>query len=79
MTPCPSAGCDAPGFDATQRLGNVLYNGPYNPQFHPEAGVGKPPHQNFSVPIPTSYTAGQDVVLVATHLNLVGVSLRFEH
>ncbi|GJE93123.1 hypothetical protein PsYK624_092820 [Phanerochaete sordida] len=71
MARCPSAGCTDPSYDPAGALGDILYNGPYDPQYHAEAGIGKPPHQNFSVPVPTSFAAGDKVALIATHLNLV--------
>ncbi|GJE91612.1 hypothetical protein PsYK624_077620 [Phanerochaete sordida] len=66
MERCSSNGC------SSNVLGQILYNGPYNPQHHPEAGVGKPPHQNFSIPVPTSLAPGDTVSLIATHFDLIG-------
>ncbi|GJE91630.1 hypothetical protein PsYK624_077800 [Phanerochaete sordida] len=63
MARCPSSGCSAGS------LGQILYNGPYNPQ---DEHDGKLPYQNFSVPVPTSFSVGDQVALIATRFNLVG-------
>ncbi|KAJ7723304.1 hypothetical protein DFH07DRAFT_783623 [Mycena maculata] len=60
-------GCPSPADD----IGDVLYNGPYNPQFQ-EATPGKPPYQNFSVAIPGSVPSGP-AQLSVVHLSLVGL------
>lgn len=67
----PPGTCD--GFDASERLGTTLYNGPFNPQFQ-SAPPGAPPHQNFTVFVPPTLPAGP-AVLTLTHLSLVGVRL----
>lgn len=55
-------------------IGNVLYNGPYDPEFHNNGSLpNKPPYQNFTVTIPASAPAGP-AQLSLTHLSLVGVS-----
>jgi hypothetical protein len=59
--------CPAP----SDVLGSILYNGPYDPEFH--TGVAKPPHQNFTVTIPSTAQAGKAQLSVA-HFSLVGVS-----
>ncbi|KIP06184.1 hypothetical protein PHLGIDRAFT_36040 [Phlebiopsis gigantea 11061_1 CR5-6] len=70
---CPAYGCTSPQYDPSSILGNILYNGPYNPQYHPEDPIkGKPQYQNFSVEIPPTLTAGEQVALIGTHLNLIG-------
>ncbi|GJE93121.1 hypothetical protein PsYK624_092800 [Phanerochaete sordida] len=69
---CPSEGCAATFDPATAAVGQVLYNGPYSPQYHPETGGGRPPYQNFSVPLPASLVPGDQVALIATHVDLVG-------
>ena len=76
MAACPQGSCTSPQYNPSEILGQILYNGPYNPQPHPEAGLSKPPHQNFSIPVPTSLAPGDTVSLIATHFNLVGVSWR---
>ena len=75
MVRCPSSpgGCNAAGYDPSQDLGAILYNGPYDPQLQNNGAGGKPPYQNFSVQVPPSFTSGEEIALVATHLNLVGV------
>ncbi|EKM52099.1 uncharacterized protein PHACADRAFT_165414 [Phanerochaete carnosa HHB-10118-sp] len=72
MAPCPSVGCTDPSYNPSNQLGQILYNGPYNPQYHPETGVGKPQYQNFSIEVPTSFTSGENIALIATHINLIG-------
>ncbi len=73
----PCGGVDGDGTCAEQNvtevLGNVVYNGPFNPQYHSEAPTGAPPHQNFSVAVPDTFQSGQ-VSLGVAHLSLVGVS-----
>ncbi|KAJ6555134.1 hypothetical protein DFH09DRAFT_987594 [Mycena vulgaris] len=59
--PCPSP---------MDRIGSILYKGRYNPQFHNVTGH-KPPHQNFTVTIPRSASAGK-AQLSVIHLNLIG-------
>ncbi|KAH0583176.1 hypothetical protein J132_05370 [Termitomyces sp. J132] len=54
-----------------QGMGTVLYNGGYNPQFHSTAPIGKPPHQNFTVTIPSNIPAGKAQLGVA-HITLIG-------
>ncbi|KAJ7479696.1 hypothetical protein FB451DRAFT_1086261 [Mycena latifolia] len=61
------AGCPP----ASEDLGNILYNGPYDPEFHPSVSVSKPPHQNFTVTIPASAATGP-AQLSVTHFSLVG-------
>lgn len=75
MAACnPSCTAD-PNYNPANLLGSILYNGPYNPQPHPEDTSGwKPFYQNFSIEVPTGFTSGEQVALIATHLNLVGVS-----
>ncbi|GJE91551.1 hypothetical protein PsYK624_077010 [Phanerochaete sordida] len=63
MNPCPSSSCD------TNALGDILYNGPFNPQPGPGGLL-----QNFTVEVPSSYTHGGLVVLIATYFELLGLS-----
>ncbi|KAJ7769222.1 hypothetical protein DFH07DRAFT_807288 [Mycena maculata] len=58
--PCPSP---------LDRIGDILYNGSYNPQFH--TGVQRPPHQNFTVRVPKTASGG-NAQLSAIHFSLVG-------
>lgn len=56
-------------------FGSILYNGPYNPQF--QMGVSsKPPHQNFTVLVPSSIEKGP-AQLGVFHVSLIGVSPLF--
>lgn len=54
-------------------IGSILYNGPYDPQFHTNVTPTKPPYQNFTVTIPKTAEAGP-AQLSVTHFSLVGVS-----
>ncbi|KAJ7023070.1 hypothetical protein C8F04DRAFT_970561 [Mycena alexandri] len=56
---------------ASEVLGSILYNGPFNPQF--VTGVSRPPHQNFTVTIPSTFPSGP-AQLAVSHFSLVGVS-----
>ncbi|KIM40879.1 hypothetical protein M413DRAFT_72371 [Hebeloma cylindrosporum] len=51
-------------------FGSILYNGPYNPQFQTGATF-KPPHQNFTVLVPSSIAKGP-AQLGVLHVSLVG-------
>ncbi|KAJ6461078.1 hypothetical protein C8R45DRAFT_879278 [Mycena sanguinolenta] len=65
-----ASGCPPP----SETLGTVLYNGPYDPEFSaPVGGVNKPPHQNFTVTIPSSASPGP-AQLGVVHVALVGLS-----
>ncbi|KDQ54518.1 hypothetical protein JAAARDRAFT_38192 [Jaapia argillacea MUCL 33604] len=66
MRSCNSGGCISP----EDALGNVLYTGPYNPQYSTTPD-GKPPHQNFTVEVPTSFITGP-ATLSVTHFSLIG-------
>jgi hypothetical protein len=63
---CPGAPCIAPA----DYMGQILYNGPFNPQFHE---AYNPPYENFTVQIPSSIASGTALLGVA-HVTLVGVS-----
>lgn len=69
MNSCTSTSCLSPD----EVMGHVLYNGPYDPQYQ-TGEEEKPPHQNFTVTVPSSMTSGP-VILSVTHLTLVGVSV----
>ncbi|KAI0916737.1 hypothetical protein AcW1_007895 [Taiwanofungus camphoratus] len=60
-------------FDVTQDLGDILYMGSYDPEFHSDVpGAGwKPPYQNFSVQVPSGLQSGQAAITVS-HFSLVG-------
>ena len=67
--------CSTPGscFPASEVIGNVLYNGLYNPQYE-DGAENKPPHQNFTVTIP-EYSSSGFVQLNVMHVSLIGVGL----
>lgn len=74
MAPCPSDGCTSTSYNPANFLGQILYNGPYNPQPHPEdQPFYRPPYQNFTLPVPTSFTPGEKVAVIVTHFSLIGV------
>ncbi|KAF7368828.1 hypothetical protein MVEN_00208000 [Mycena venus] len=56
---------------ASEIMGSILYNGPYHPEFHTNVSRSKPPHQNFTVAIPTTAKTGPGQLSVA-HFNLIG-------
>ncbi|KAI0326895.1 hypothetical protein GY45DRAFT_54352 [Cubamyces sp. BRFM 1775] len=57
--------------DVTQVLGNVVYAGPYNPQLVQGQEAWKPPYQNFTVTVPSTFEDGQ-VSLGVAHFSLIG-------
>ena len=57
----------------TEILGDLMYSGPFDPQYD-NSDPAKPPHQNFTITVPESFTSGQ-VSLGVVHLSIVGVSL----
>lgn len=67
INPCSSGRC----LPATDVLGTVLYNGPFNPVYHESA---LPPYQNFTVTIPEGINPGSAQLNVA-HASLIGVSV----
>ncbi|KAF7428750.1 hypothetical protein PC9H_007982 [Pleurotus ostreatus] len=68
IQPCAARGECIPPEDL---LGFTLYAGSYNPQFHTNVSFGLPPHQNFTVALPSSFAKGT-ALLSVTHLSLVG-------
>ncbi|KII83245.1 hypothetical protein PLICRDRAFT_180650 [Plicaturopsis crispa FD-325 SS-3] len=64
---CSSSGGCRPPSDV---LGNILYSGGFNPEYSTPAD-GKPPHQNFTVQIPSGAQSGTNLLTV-THFSLVG-------
>lgn len=60
------ATCSSP----EESMGTVLYNGPFDPQFHE---TYLPPYQNFTLEIPEGLATENGIVTVA-HFSLVGVS-----
>jgi hypothetical protein len=68
---CPKKGrCPKP----SDVLGTILYAGPYNPQFPTFQTPHNHPQQNFTVTVPSSFTAHRIARLAVSHLTLVGVS-----
>lgn len=64
---CPKTPCISPaGY-----MGQILYNGPFNPQYHE---TYNPPYENFTVQIPSSIASGTALLGVA-HVTLVGAGL----
>ncbi|KAI0357359.1 hypothetical protein OH77DRAFT_1399218 [Trametes cingulata] len=57
--------------DVTQVLGNVMYSGPYEPKLQPGQEAIKPPYQNFTITVPSTFTDGQ-VSLGVAHFSLIG-------
>ncbi|KAJ6016535.1 hypothetical protein N7540_011126 [Penicillium herquei] len=55
---CANGGCSP----ASEDMGTVVYSGNFNPVSHEEF---LPPYQNFTVPIPSSYSSGKAQVNVA--------------
>ncbi|KAL0945505.1 hypothetical protein HGRIS_000989 [Hohenbuehelia grisea] len=73
---CPSFPCSPP----SSILGTILYNGPYDPEFHNSGGFFKPPHQNFSVVIPAPGEFGGPVQvgraqLAVARFHMIGAGL----
>ncbi|KAJ3812776.1 hypothetical protein EV368DRAFT_81911 [Lentinula lateritia] len=68
---CASNSCPGP----SEELGTVLYDGSFDPQFTTEPGTGSlPPHENFTLTIPSTFTKGQAQLGVA-HFFLLGASV----
>ncbi|KAF9465549.1 hypothetical protein BDZ94DRAFT_1253388 [Collybia nuda] len=63
---CAASPCHSPA----DGLGTVLYNGGYKPVFQTGA-ASKPPHQNFTVTIPTTAPKGSALIGVS-HMALIG-------
>ncbi|THH06407.1 hypothetical protein EW146_g9617, partial [Bondarzewia mesenterica] len=73
MAPCTAGGCP----DPTERLGSILYYGPYNPQYPITRSPQDVPQQNFSVTVP-AYLQQSLAQLTVTHFSLVGATQRRE-
>ncbi|VDC07749.1 unnamed protein product [Peniophora sp. CBMAI 1063] len=63
--------CFATPCDNTERLGAILYNGPFNPQYPTNHTPQDTPQQNFTVQIPPGMATGP-AALTLVHLSLVG-------
>ena len=66
----PAGTCD--DFDYSEYLGTTLYKGGFDPEFRTAPTTGLPPHQNFTVFVPTTIAQGP-AVLTLSHFSLVGV------
>ena len=65
-TPCPSP---------TSELGNIVFNGQFNPQFHTGADE---PYENFTVTVPSFETgSGTSAQLATARFYVIGVSQPF--
>ena len=75
LWPCggPKGTSKCASTDVSQVLGNVVYTGSFKPEYD-STDPTKPPHQNFEVTVPSSFSPGQ-VSLGVAHLSLVGVSV----
>ena len=60
--------------DVTQRLGSILYAGPYKPTSHGGVGLGQF-YQNFTVTIPSDMPKGE-ASLSVSHFSLIGVNYK---
>ncbi|KAM5538575.1 hypothetical protein V8D89_007604 [Ganoderma adspersum] len=74
LWPCggPKGTSKCASTDVSQVLGNVVYTGSYKPEYDSNAPT-KPPHQNFEITVPSSFSKGE-VSLGVAHLSLVGGS-----
>lgn len=63
---CPGTPC----IDPADYMGQILYNGPFDPQFHETTFY---PYENFTVQIPSSIASGT-ALLGVVHVALVGAS-----
>ncbi|KZP30648.1 hypothetical protein FIBSPDRAFT_777409, partial [Athelia psychrophila] len=63
---CPNNACPS----SANRLGTILYNGPYKPQFPNPNPNHLQPNQNFRIHIPKG--AKGKAQLIVTHFNLIG-------
>lgn len=72
LWPCggPKGTSKCASTDVSQVLGSVVYTGSFKPEYD-STDPTKPPHQNFEVTVPSSFSPGQ-VSLGVAHLSLVG-------
>ncbi|KAI1794788.1 hypothetical protein LXA43DRAFT_86615 [Ganoderma leucocontextum] len=72
LWPCggPKGTSKCASTDVSQVLGNVVYTGSFKPEYDSKAPT-KPPHQNFEITVPSTFSSGQ-VSLGIAHLSLVG-------
>jgi hypothetical protein len=69
MLQCQSTPCPGP----SEELGNILYTGPFNPQFPSPPTTQQIPQENYTVQVP-SFPSGATVQLSVTDFTLIGVS-----
>jgi hypothetical protein len=73
MQSCVSGICASSA--PTDYLGSLLlHTGNYTPQYAPNAPGWQPPHQNYTVTVPSYLTKGAARISV-THYSLVGVRI----
>ncbi|KAI0031371.1 hypothetical protein K488DRAFT_15600, partial [Vararia minispora EC-137] len=66
LASCVTATCNS-----SQRLGTILYSGPYDPQYPASRTPRDEPQQNFTVTVPAGLQPGP-ASLSVVHLSLVG-------
>ncbi|KAJ3909361.1 hypothetical protein F5879DRAFT_83510 [Lentinula edodes] len=66
LAPCGETECP----DPQSELGEILYQGPFNPQYATPPD-SLPPHQNYSLQVLASFAVGRATLAVA-HLSLIG-------
>ncbi|KAF8832052.1 hypothetical protein HHX47_DHR1000933 [Lentinula edodes] len=71
LAPCGETECP----DPKSELGEILYQGPFNPQYATPPD-SLPPHQNYSLQVPASFAVGRATLAVA-HLSLIGAITSF--
>ncbi|KAI0695748.1 hypothetical protein C8T65DRAFT_664668 [Cerioporus squamosus] len=52
-------------------LGSVVYNGPYDPEFHSDQPT-LPHYQNFTVVVPSGFEPPQQISVNVAHFTLIG-------
>ncbi|CCL98310.1 uncharacterized protein FIBRA_00304 [Fibroporia radiculosa] len=68
LAPCQYIDCNT--YDASQEIGNLLYAGPFNPQFGPGGPPSAEPFENFTVQAPSGVSGAYALSL--TQLELIG-------
>ncbi|KAI0061550.1 hypothetical protein BV25DRAFT_1916897 [Artomyces pyxidatus] len=63
--------CSGPCPDPADRLGTTLYSGSFNPQYPAHPRPQDQPQQNFTVTVPSYFTAAT-AQLSVVHLSLIG-------
>ena len=70
ITACPSAQCPSP----SQEIGQILYNGPFNPALQEQPGR---PYQNFTITVPSDDYYRGTLQIATARFHLIGVSKCF--